>query len=169
MIYVVKNKKGDVICYSDKFEYIYEYLERLYTSRYDKTELVIEKLTGKDMRKFITFYDQYELVYSDLKVILTVWETKLWEDRFYDEYLSEIDNLENNATKYLRARNIEVNDVNIDKYLRNKLGYNYFSINTFDNYISSIKRDEIIDAVNYPNSRYLYHIYEEYHQIISDK
>lgn len=168
MIYVVRNKKGKLLCFSEEPEYVYEYLKRVYTIENAKVELNIEKVKGPESQMIISNYDQYELITSDLGLILTVWEYKVWKDRLQEAYVTQLDDLENKAIAFLDKHHMEINDNNIDKYLRNKLGYSYFSMTSFENYISSIDRNEIIDAIKYPTSRYMYHLYEEYHQIISD-
>ena len=168
MIYVVRNKKGKILCFSEEPDYVYEYLKRVYTNEYTKAELNIEKVEGSRAQMIMGNYDQCQLITSELGLILTVWEYKVWRDRFQEAYVSQLDDLENKAIAFLDKHHMEINDDNIDKYLRNKLGYSYFSLTSFEDYISSIDRDEIIDAIKYPTSRYIYHLYEEYHQIISD-
>lgn len=195
MVYVIKNKVGNIIAFSDNLDYIYKYLQdyfhrdlpSLYNYRgvYDEYgKLVTLRFYKSDEKLQITIteledeikccdlyvdYDEFEIVpfYGDM--VLTVWEYCECK-RLFLEYRNDLyDYVELLAKKRLGKIYDKYDKNEIRNYMKRILGMKYDSLINQERFMREIGMDKIRELVNgFGLSLDIYRMNMEYKQKIND-
>lgn len=194
MVYVVKNKIGNIIAFSDNLDYIYKYLQdyfhrdlsSLYNYRgiYDehgnlitlrfyksgmKLQITITELDDEESCDLYVDYDEFEIVpfYGDM--LLTVWEYSECK-RLFIEYQYDLhDYVELLAKKRLGKIYDKTDKTELRDYMKRMLGSKYNSLINQERFMRELGIDKIRELVNgFGLSLDIYRMNMEYKQKIND-
>lgn len=191
MIYIIKNKLGNIIAFSDNLEYIYHYLQDYYHRdfsclyNYDidewkqkvnfyknstKLELSIEELSNQlECCEVYCNYNDFEIIpfYGDL--LLTVWECRECM-RMFEEYRMDLyEYIRVRALKYIKKSFGKIDNDRVDCYLKQFLGKKYNSLINQERFMMELGIDKIRELVNgFGLSLDIYYMNMDYKRTIND-
>lgn len=169
--FTVNNENGELICYSNDFSYVYSYLKNFYTINPEFIKLDITVIRPDENGVFREIQDKSEYLLTELcgDVVVTTWEYELWIDYFKGYYENIKDLLYKTAIKQLSKMGLPIYSDNINSYLRDSMGQKYYNILTFDSFIESLDKTEIIKIINgCPFSKDVYYLNKEYNRKFLD-
>ena len=169
-MYIIKNKNGDLIAYSEDLEYVYKYLKMFYTK--DDREKITTEITritnNKDIAYLTINYDSYILIELCEDIVVTSWEYSLWYDYFKEIYTSGKDKLREIAIHHLSEHGKETDDYSIEMYLKKCFKEKYFTLSSFNSFMNSLSSENIKNIMKDTSMlKYIYDLNREYNQKIN--
>lgn len=169
-MYIVKNKNGKLIAYSEDLEFVYKYLKMFYKKNSgEKITTEITRITIiKDMTYLLTNYDSYMLVEFYNGIVVTSWEYSLWFDYFNEIYTTGKDKLREIAIHHLSEHGKETDDYSIEMYLKKCFKEKYYTLSSFTLFMNSLSPENIKNIMKDTSMlKYIYDLNREYNQKIN--
>ena len=169
-MYIVKNKNGKLIAYSEDLEFVYKYLKMFYKKNSgEKITTEITRITSiKDMTYLLTNYDSYMLVEFYNGIVVTSWEYSLWFDYFNEIYTTGKDKLREIAIHHLSEHGKETDGYSIEMYLKKCFKEKYYTLSSFTLFMNSLSPENIKNIMKDTSMlKYIYDLNREYNQKIN--
>ena len=173
MLYVARNNQGEMIAFSDDMEFLFHYLSNFYQrSEKEKIEISLTQVVDEIESLRIQYdYDEYELVSFWKGIIVTIWESVIYEEYFRNYHDNVLTTMKSMARTKLEMVKDEVDTEEVHAYLKRSLGNKYSSLISYERFMFELGPEKIQRIINDSGlTHYTYELNKEYNRkIIEDK